>query len=193
MDRPCSFQPQGGSTAGPDARLVQQLQQGDAEAGRRFVRDYYPGVYRYLLYLTGRREAAEDLTQETFVQAWRRLEAFDHRAPLKPWLHRIAHREFLQALRSQHAEASLEEIPEIAAPHAGDATGEVELRAVMARLSLDARQVIVLHYLEGYSYQEIAWIMGAPVSTVKFRLAAARAGLLRELGEGDLGYLNGVP
>ena len=54
---------------GPDAELVRQLRQGDADAGRRFVRDYYPGVYRYLLYLTGRREAAEDLTQETFVQA----------------------------------------------------------------------------------------------------------------------------
>src|SRR5947207_5081613 len=125
---------------GPDARLVQQLRQGDPEAGRQFVREYYPGVYRYLLYLTGRREAAEDLTQETFVQAWRRLETFDNRGSLRPWLHRIAHREFLQALRGQHAEASLEDIPEAAAPHAGDMTGEVELRAVMARLPLEARQ-----------------------------------------------------
>src|SRR5947199_7522691 len=145
MDRPCSFQPQGGSTAGPDARLVEQLQQGDAEAGRRFVRDYYPGVYRYLLYLTGRREAAEDLTQETFLQAWRRLETFDNRGPLRPWLHRIAHREFLQALRSQHAEASLEEIPEAAALHAGDVTAEVELRAAMSRLPLEEREALALH------------------------------------------------
>src|SRR5688572_25827608 len=90
----------------PDARLLEQLRQGDPEAGHRFVRDHYPGIYRYLLYLTGRRETAEDLTQETFLQAWRRLETFDGRGPLRPWLHRIAHREFLQSLRSQHSEAS---------------------------------------------------------------------------------------
>src|SRR2546428_13386299 len=63
-----------------DARLLQQLRQGDAEAGHQFVREYYPGVYRYLLYLTGRPEAAEDLAQETFLQVWRRLETFEGRA-----------------------------------------------------------------------------------------------------------------
>src|SRR6266852_3851599 len=46
-----------------DARLLHQLRQGDADAGYQFVREYYPGVYRYLLYLTGRPEAAEDLAQ----------------------------------------------------------------------------------------------------------------------------------
>src|SRR6266540_3497402 len=105
-------QPIAGSMPCPDTRLVEQLRQGDPEAGRQFVRDHYPGIYRYLLYLTGRREAAEDLAQETFVQAWRRLETFDGGRPLRPWLHRIAHRQFLQDLRSQRSEASLEEIPE---------------------------------------------------------------------------------
>ena len=41
-----------------ETRLVEQIRGGDAEAGRRFVRDYYPGVYRYLLFLTGRPEVA---------------------------------------------------------------------------------------------------------------------------------------
>src|SRR5438093_13255347 len=62
-----------------DMRLVDQLRREDTEAGRRFVREYYPGVYRYLLYLTGRREAAEDLAQETFLQAWSSLGAFEGR------------------------------------------------------------------------------------------------------------------
>ena len=182
-----------GATSGPDARLVQQLRQGDPEAGRQFVREYYPGVYRYLFYLTGRREAAEDLTQETFVQAWRRLETFDNRGSLRPWLHRIAHREFLQALRSRHAEAALEELPQALAPHAGDPAEAAELRAVMTRLPLEEREVLVLHYLEGYRYQEIARIVGVPVTTVNYRLLEARARLRRELGEGDLAYLNQAP
>src|SRR5262245_45657116 len=133
--------PAAGPLPHPDARLVQQLRQGDPKAGRQLVREHYPGIYRYLLYLTGRREAAEDLTQETFLQAWPRLDTFDNRGPLRPWLHRIAHREFLQALRSRHVEASLEEIPETDAPHAGDLSEAMELKAVLAMLPAELREV----------------------------------------------------
>src|ERR1700736_3224959 len=109
------------AVGGPaDARLLEQIRRGDTEAGRRFIRDFYPGVYPYLLYLTGRPEMAEDLTQETFLQAWRRLETFEGRSALKPWLHRIAHREFLQAPRSQRLPVSLEEIGELPGPHGGE-------------------------------------------------------------------------
>src|SRR5437016_12008906 len=76
-----------------EARLIEQLRQGDPEAGHQFARDYYPDVYRYLLYLTGRAEMAEDLAQETFLHAWRRLDTFEGRASLRVWLPRIAHRE----------------------------------------------------------------------------------------------------
>src|SRR6266571_3463635 len=173
-----------------DARLVRQLQCGDAEAGRRFVRDYYPGIYRYLLYLTGRPEVAEDLTQETFLKAWRSLDRFVVRAPLGAWLHRIAHREFLQALRSQRPHASLEEVVDLPAPRASEPPGTVELRQIMRKLPMGEREVVALHYLQGYTCEEIAAIVRAPVSAVKYRLATARSRLQRELGEGDLAYLN---
>ena len=58
-----------GSLTAADARLLVRIRGGDADAGREFVREYYPGVYRYLLSLTGLRQTAEDLTQETFLQA----------------------------------------------------------------------------------------------------------------------------
>ena len=173
-----------------DARLVQQLQCGDAEAGRRFVRDYYPGVYRYLLSVTGRPELAEDLTQETFLKAWRSLDRFIVRAPLGAWLHRIAHREFLQALRSQRPESALDQIAELPAPRASEPAEAVELHEIMRKLPIEEREVVVLHYLHGYTCEEIAPIVRAPVSTVKYRLSTARAHLRRELGEGDLTYLN---
>src|SRR5262249_5214384 len=59
-----------------EALLLEQIRAGDAGAARHFVGDHYPRIYRYLLYLTGRREMAEDLTQETFLQAWRYLDRF---------------------------------------------------------------------------------------------------------------------
>jgi DNA-directed RNA polymerase specialized sigma24 family protein len=87
-----------GKRRSADAVLVQQMRQGDAAAGRHFVREHYPSIYRYLRRLTGNPETAEDLTQETFLQAWRRLETYDDRGALSPWLQRIAYREFLQSL-----------------------------------------------------------------------------------------------
>src|SRR5438093_632140 len=99
---------------GAEARLLEQIRAGETEAGHRFVREHYPGIYHYLLYLTGQAELAADLTQETFLQAWRHLDTFQGRAALRTWLHRIARREFLQALRCQRAHATLDEMAEIA-------------------------------------------------------------------------------
>src|SRR5207249_4149992 len=65
-----------------------------------------------------------------------------------------------------------------------------ELREVIRKLPVEAAEVAILHYLQGYDCREIAAIIGATVSTVKYRLSAARAHLRRELGEGDLVYLN---
>jgi RNA polymerase sigma factor (sigma-70 family) len=191
---PSSLPP--GREPSADGRLVEQVRRGDADAGHRFFREYYPGIYRYLLWLTGRPEVAEDLAQETLIRAWRYLDTFDDRAPLRAWLHRIAHREFLRALRSQtrvpaeRVMASLEEIAEVAEPRTAELTEAVELHEVIRKLPITEGEIVVLHYLQGYNCQEIARIVGAPVSTVKYRLLTARSHLQRELGEGDLLYLN---
>jgi RNA polymerase sigma-70 factor (ECF subfamily) len=173
-----------------DARLLEEIRAGDADAGQRFVQEHYPGIYQYLLYLTGQPELAADLTQETFLQAWRHLGAFQGRASLRTWLHTIARREFLAALRRQRAPVALEETTEIAAPDGTTRLESVELRDVIDRLPLPQREVVLLHYMEGYSSIEIAAIVDAPVGTVCYRLARARERLRQELGEDDLAYLN---
>jgi RNA polymerase sigma-70 factor, ECF subfamily len=173
-----------------DLRLLEQIRGGDPDAGHRFIQEHYPGVYRYLLYLTGSPDAAEDLTQETFLQAWRRLETFEGRSALRTWLHRIAHREFLQALRSQRLHVSLEDAGEVPELRAIELTEAVELRAILGTLPVEERELVMLHYLEGYPYEEIAHILGIPVGRVRHRLSEARSRLQQELGEGDLIYLN---
>ena len=143
-----------------------------------------------MLWLTGSPETAEDLTQETFVRAWQHLDRFEGRSTLRVWLHRIAHREFLRHLSSQRAQASLEGMAELADRRAAEFVEAIELREVIRKLSVEAAEVAILHYLQGYDCREIAAIIGATVSTVKYRLSAARIHLRRELGEGDLVYLN---
>src|SRR2546425_11914003 len=130
-----------GGNGTEEGLLLEQLRRGDVEAGRRFIQDHYPGIYRYLVHLTGCRDAAEDLTQETFLQAWRHLDDFEGRSTLRTWLYRIAHREFLQALRSQRAQLPLEEAGEMPEPRAAELIEAVELRAVIARLPLEEREL----------------------------------------------------
>jgi RNA polymerase sigma factor (sigma-70 family) len=141
----------GENTLSADTSLLDRLRADDAEAGHRLVQEQYPGVYRYLLYLTGRPEAAEDLAQETFLQAWRCLDTFEGRAPLRAWLHRIAHREFLQSLRRQRPLTSLAEVEDLPGPHHTELTEAAELRVIISRLPLQEREVVVLHYLEGHT------------------------------------------
>jgi len=79
-------------------------------------------------------------------------------------LHRIAHREFLQSLRSQKPLTSLEEIGELPAPLTAPWTDAVELRALLRELPLQEREVVALHDLEGYTAAEIAAMMDAPAT-----------------------------
>src|SRR5262249_47413426 len=139
-----------GQKPSPDALLAGQVRRGDADACHRFFREYYPDIYRYLLWLTERPEVAEDLSQETLVRAWRHLDTFDDRASLRSWLHRIAHREFLRFLRSQRDQAALDEVAEAAGTRSADWTGAIELREVIRKLPADEAEVMVLHYLQGY-------------------------------------------
>jgi RNA polymerase sigma-70 factor (ECF subfamily) len=173
-----------------DARLLEQLRSGDSDAGHRFVREHYGAIYRYLLYLTGQPDLAADLTQETFLQGWRRLETFQARGSLRSWLHRIAHREFLHVLKRRQAELGLDGIAEVTNPDGTAWMEAVELRDVIDRLPLEQREVVLLYYLEGYASTEIARIVAAPVGTICYRLAQARERLRQELGEDDLTYLN---
>lgn len=171
-------------------RLLEQIRSGDAEAGHQFVRQHYGTIYRYLLHLTGRPDLAEDLTQETFLVGWRCLDTFQGRGSLRAWLHRIAHRQFLHLLKHRQAEPALDEMAELSAPDTTARMERVELREVIDRLPLPQREVVLLHYLDGYTSTEIARITDAPVGTVCYRLTRARERLRQELGEDDLTYLN---
>src|SRR5690242_18928293 len=81
-DRSPQNRPSDGAVPPADRLLLAGVRAGDADVGQRFVRDHYPGVYRYLLHLTGSLNAAEDLTQVSFHPAWRRLDTFEGRAAL---------------------------------------------------------------------------------------------------------------
>src|SRR5438477_13195972 len=91
-----------------DGGWIRQILRGDRAAGERFVSRHYEEIFRLLCHLSGSREAAQDLTQQTFINAWQALSAFRGGSTLRTWLYRIAYHEYVHWLRSRRDHAPLD-------------------------------------------------------------------------------------
>lgn len=168
-----------------EAEWSARARDGDTAAFERLYRAHAGRVYGLCLRMTGDRHAAEDLTQETFVSAWRSLSAFEGRSGFGTWLHRIAVNAVLGRKRSPQGrgETSLTdeegEDREFAAPGPTDPSTPLDLEHLIATLPEGARNVLVLYGVYGYSHEETAELLGVAVGTCKAQLHRARR-LLRE-------------
>lgn len=168
-----------------DRLLARGIARGDATAAELFVRGHYTAVFRLLRSLAG-EQAAEDLTQATFVRALERIETYQGRASLRAWLGGIAYHEWCHQCRDARETVDLDDAPPPLDPRAnGEAA--VWLRWALARLSADHRAAFLLHHLHGLSVVELAELAEVPEGTVKSRLYHARKQLRAMLGEEDEG------
>jgi len=168
--------------------LLRRARLGDAHAFDEFIRRSSPRVYAWMCRAVG-RDAAEDLTQEIFLKAFRGLPRYRGDAPARAWLAAIAHNtvknqyRFLGRFRRIFP-GERDSLAEPADPAAGpeEAAGGSERRARVAealgRLPVKFRMPLVLRDLDGWSYEEISASLGLPLGTVKSRIARAR-GLLK--------------
>jgi RNA polymerase sigma-70 factor (ECF subfamily) len=174
-----------------ERQILSALREGRREAYELVVDRHYGSVYRFLLFLTRQASAAEDLTQEVFAAAWGALDRFEGRASIQTWLHRIAYNTFVDAQRRQGRQAAGVEMLEHAGAEAvGDpvaqavATEEAgRVREALERLAVDDRATLVLHYLEGLSYREMAQVLDRPGGTVKWLTRRALTRLRQQLTE----------
>jgi RNA polymerase sigma-70 factor (ECF subfamily) len=167
-------------TESDDQRLLSNLRAGRPEACAELIRAHYQTVYRFLVHLTRDIHQAEDLTQETFAAAWEKIAAFQGRAALATWLHRIAYTKYIDAQRAQRrATRMLERLtsPKVSPPDPFDtlmADDEAQyLYRTLQGLDAADRTLLVLHYLQGLSYREMASVLDEPTGTVKWRIAQA--------------------
>jgi RNA polymerase sigma-70 factor (ECF subfamily) len=166
-----------------DAVWVRRILAGDKAAGDRFVTAHYPRIYRMLRYLTDDAEAAEDLSQQTFVKAWQALDTFRNRSLLVTWLHRIAYHEYTHWLRSRREHAPLEAALDVPAPQPATEWATLLLPRALARLSDEHRETFLLYHVQELSVSEVATVLNLPEGTVKSRLFAARQHLRALLQE----------
>ena len=189
-----------------EAQFLEGLKAGDATAFNRLVEDRHADIYALLYRLTEDAEEARDLTQETFLQAFRNVANFRGDADIRTWLYRIAVNQARNRWRwwkrrrrdrtvSLDAPASDEHAAPLSASIGDDARDPEEMALAREResallsalrtLSRPYREVIVLRDIEGLSYEEVAHALELNVGTVKSRLSRGRNELRRRL-EGSL-------
>ncbi|WP_144022833.1 sigma-70 family RNA polymerase sigma factor [Asanoa hainanensis] len=169
-----------------DVRLRAGLIAGDEPTLAEVYDTYGPVVYGMALQVTGDRGAAEDITQEVFVDLWRRPERFDpHRAPLRGWLMLIARRRGIDWIRRRGTQERVRQAaltdppPALVEDDVLASTARKQVRRAIADLPAPHRQAILLAYYRGLTYREVARTLNIPEGTAKWRL---RNGL-RRIGE----------
>jgi RNA polymerase sigma-70 factor (ECF subfamily) len=162
--------------------LIERARRGDASAHRALYDSHVERVYRLTYRLTGVEHLARELTQDTFVRAFARIEEFREESAFGTWLHTIAVSVSLNELRRRKRErirnAPLEDANAIAesAPRSDPILREKVMEAVND-LPEGCRTVFMMHDAEGHTHQEIATTLGVTVGTSKGQLARARGKL----------------
>jgi RNA polymerase sigma-70 factor (ECF subfamily) len=169
----------------PDPRTLARARLGELDAFEELVRAHQADVFRFTWYLTRDRDLAEEVTQETFLRAFRFIARFRGESKFSSWLMRIARNCAMDALRGRHRDEQHKETAEPSAVTDGG-VARAELDAALAAISEDHRQVFLLVEILGLSYQEAADALQVNVGTVKSRMFRARQRLCRALEDDEV-------
>ncbi len=160
-----------------DRDLISKARRGNVDAYNLLVSRWEKRIFNYLLRLVGDREDALDLSQDVFLKAYQNLGKLDDPARFAAWLFRIAHNEAYSMLRRNRPDDG-ELSYEPGSPEAsGGAMYPIELtlavESALKRLTPDQRAAVVLKVYQGFKFEEMADVLGCPISTVKSRLYTA--------------------
>jgi RNA polymerase sigma-70 factor (ECF subfamily) len=158
---------------------------GDPVATAAFVRITQAEVWRFVAALVD-SAAADDLTQETYLRAFRALPAFEGRASARTWLLGIARRtcaDHIRATVRRRALLSRAAMLEASEPTGDDPSGAVGATELLRRLNPAQREAFVLTQVIGLSYEEAAQSLNVPIGTIRSRVARARIELVAAVSQ----------
>jgi RNA polymerase sigma-70 factor (ECF subfamily) len=162
--------------------LMIRYQGGSLEAFQEVYSQLAAPVRRYLLHLAGGAEIADDLLQETFLQMHRSRAAYNPAYAVRPWVFGLARNVFLMnrraARRWAEVHESREDLPEFPVlPEADRLGSQDEIRRGIAHLSPDQAEALLLHHEWGFSFEEIAGMLGISAAAARARASRGMADL----------------
>lgn len=183
---------------GLDKENVQLVLNGDSEAFLCLYKRYYERIYRLAYGMTGRPQAAEDLTQEIFFRMYQKLNHFDGTSSFSTWFYRLAVNCSLNYQRGERNESNMgvveniEEMPNSDDPNYSEKSilkeqVQAHIQNSLLTLKPKLRMVFILKDIEGMTYEEIAIRMNCSTGTVASRLSHARLQMAH-----NLKYLRGT-
>jgi RNA polymerase sigma-70 factor (ECF subfamily) len=173
-----------------DARLIDQTLNGDCQAFGQLARRYQNRLYNTIVHVLNSREDAEDIVQDTLVQAFVKLDTFRAQSSFYTWLYRIAFNYSITKLRRKkevnvdYRDESAPPVYDHGDPPDGHLLRDERARRVRQALSVlpdEYRAVLVLRELEDCGYADISEILDLPIGTVRSRIHRARSQMRYEL------------
>lgn len=163
-----------------DEELIQQYLNGDESAFERLVERHLTPLYGFIYRLSGNPEEATDLTQETFLKAWKNIRNFDQERSFKTWLFAIARNTVFDYLRkkkqvlfseldteNESFESSLEDTAILPEELFAQNESQQQVEQTLLNLSPEYRSIVLLHDTDSLTFEAIAEIVGKPMNTVK--------------------------
>lgn len=172
-----------GLSSATEKSTIRNAQDGDPKAFQMLYENYSQYVYSRCLRLTRDPAAAEDLSQDVFIQVWKKISTFRGQSKFKTWLHRVATNIVFMYLRKVQRHPALEQynppardkwIKERFASPPSNPEDRFLLYQTISVLPPGHRAVLMLHDVDGYKHDEIARILGIPSGTSKSSLHRAR-------------------
>lgn len=176
-----------------EIRLIARAQSGDTRAFNALYRQYSRVIYSLARHMVGDDDAAADITQETFVRAWRSLPGLNEPEAFGGWIRMIALNQVRDWARARRPTEPLEsdEGDQVPRQWADDSLNPAEqlevaeqqrrVRDAIERLGDEQKLVVVMHHLEGKPVADISTELSIPIGTVLSRLARGREALRRKL------------
>lgn len=177
---------EGHSSQEPDQQLIQRVQSGDVGAFDLLIEKYKMRIYGVIYHMLGNHEDAADLSQETFVKAFKSIHSFRSKSNFYTWLYRIAVNSTLNFIKKKkdhffslnEMDSSIEDQPVLKELTCREGVNlsmdreelQEKLNEALQKLSKQHRTVVVLHDIEGMKHQEIAKILGCSEATARSRL-----------------------
>lgn len=175
-----------------DARLIARIIRGDQQALAELFLLYRMPLLHYLQQFTSDHGLAEEVLQDVFLAVWKGACSYEGKSVVKAWLFGIARRRACKTLsRHEHELIGLDELEQVPSyepePEASLLAhmAHAELLRAIEQLPVAQREVLLLVFVHGFSYQEVAEVLDVPVGTVKSRLNTARRTLRTLLQDGE--------